>query len=70
MIVQSTGDTRSVYGGAVALHRALPASRMVTLRNVRRHGLYGMYPNRCVTEAVNAYLASGVLPKTNLTCER
>ncbi|MEQ4721236.1 alpha/beta hydrolase [Nonomuraea sp. B19D2] len=70
MIVQSTGDTRTVYEGAAALHRALPASRMVTLRNVRRHGLYGMYPNRCVTEAVNAYLASGELPKTDVTCNR
>ncbi|KAB2349994.1 alpha/beta hydrolase [Actinomadura rudentiformis] len=70
LIVQSTGDTRTVYEGAVALHRTLPASRMVTLRNVRRHALYGVYPNRCVTEAVNAYLASGTLPKTNVTCQR
>ncbi|MFC4048231.1 alpha/beta hydrolase [Actinomadura syzygii] len=70
MIVQSTGDTRTVYEGAMALHRALPASRMVTLRNVRRHGLYGLYPNRCVTDAVNAYLASGRQPNTDVTCDR
>ncbi|WP_245649722.1 alpha/beta fold hydrolase [Nocardia shimofusensis] len=68
MIVQSTGDTRTVYGGAVALHTALSASRMVTLQDVQTHWIFGSYQNSCVYSAVNAYFGDGTLPADDMTC--
>ncbi|MGW4893661.1 alpha/beta hydrolase [Kitasatospora sp. NPDC004240] len=68
LIVAATGDPRTPYRDGVALHGLLPSSRMVTLRGAFRHGLYGLYGNACVDEAVNAYLASGALPRADVTC--
>ncbi|MFI8963873.1 alpha/beta hydrolase [Streptomyces sp. NPDC053493] len=70
MIVAATGDPRTVYPGSVALHDMLPSSRMVTLRGANTHGLYGFYGNACVDDAVTAYLGSGRLPRTDLTCDK
>ncbi|MEU1206411.1 alpha/beta hydrolase [Nocardia sp. NPDC005825] len=68
LIIQATGDTRTSYGGALAMHRALTGSRMVTLQDVGIHSILGRYPNACVYDAVNTYLADGVLPAGDLTC--
>ncbi|GAD84689.1 alpha/beta hydrolase [Nocardia asteroides] len=68
LIVQSTGDTRTTYPGALGMHRALRESRMVTLPDVPIHWIYGNYPNSCVSTAVNTYLLDGTLPATDLTC--
>lgn len=68
LIVQATGDTRTNYGGAIAMHRALTGSRMVTLQDVAIHSILGRYPNACVYDAVNTYLADGTLPAADLTC--
>ncbi|MEV0297854.1 alpha/beta fold hydrolase [Nocardia sp. NPDC050710] len=68
LIVQSTGDTRTTYPGAVAMHRALSASRMVTLRDVPIHYIFGRYPNACVYDAVNTYFRDGTLPAEDRTC--
>jgi len=68
LIVQSTGDTRTTYQGASALHRVLTGSRMLTLRNARIHAVYGNYANDCVDDRVNAYLIDGKLPATDVTC--
>ncbi|WP_433206320.1 alpha/beta fold hydrolase [Nocardia sp. CA-107356] len=67
LIMQATGDTRTVYESGVALHRAMTGSRLITVPNQRIHGLFGKFP--CTTTAVNAYLADGTLPDTDLICE-
>ncbi|WP_244976089.1 alpha/beta fold hydrolase [Nocardia huaxiensis] len=69
LIVQSTGDTRTTYSNAVGMHKALTASRMVTLENVAIHYIFGRYPNTCTYAAVNSYLRDGALPATDLTCQ-
>ncbi|MBF6134810.1 alpha/beta fold hydrolase [Nocardia otitidiscaviarum] len=68
LIVQSTGDTRTTYANAEGMHRALSASRLVTLRDVPIHWIFGRYPNTCVYDAVNAYFRDGTLPESDITC--
>ncbi|MFJ6385050.1 alpha/beta fold hydrolase [Kitasatospora sp. NPDC092039] len=70
LILAATGDPRTPYRDGVALHSMLPGSRLLTLRGADQHGLYGLYGNACVDDAVNAYLAGGRLPQTDLTCTR
>ncbi|MEV0343688.1 alpha/beta hydrolase [Nocardia sp. NPDC050713] len=69
LIVQATGDTRTTYPGALAMHRALTGSRMVTLQDVPVHSVFGRYPNDCVDAAVNTYFRDGTLPAGDLTCQ-
>lgn len=69
LIVQATGDTRTTYGSAQAMHRALTGSRMVTLDNVAIHSVFGNYPNKCADAAVNTYFRDGTLPAADLTCQ-
>ncbi|MFD9103735.1 alpha/beta hydrolase [Streptomyces virginiae] len=68
LIVAATGDPRTTYRSSVALHGLLPSSKLITLENANRHGLYGEYGNACVDDEVNAYLATGKLPKEDRTC--
>ncbi|WP_227998129.1 alpha/beta fold hydrolase [Nocardia australiensis] len=68
LIVQSTGDTRTSYPGAVAMHNALSASRMVTLQDVPIHWIFGRFENHCTYDAVNTYLRDGTLPAEDITC--
>ncbi|EFC83234.1 alpha/beta hydrolase [Parafrankia sp. EUN1f] len=69
LVVAAEKDNRTPYAGARALHRVLSASRLVTLRDARVHGVY---PGRsgCVDGAVNAYLQNGTLPRADVTCTR
>ncbi|MFB8276771.1 alpha/beta fold hydrolase [Nocardia colli] len=69
LIVQSTGDTRTAYAGAVAMHHDLSASRMVTLQDVPIHWIFGRYQNSCTYAAVNTYFRDGTLPAADLTCQ-
>ncbi|PXX63336.1 TAP-like protein [Nocardia tenerifensis] len=68
LIVQSTGDTRTAYDGAVALHRDMSASRLVTLKDVPIHWIFGRYENACAYSAVNTYFRDGTLPAEDVTC--
>jgi pimeloyl-ACP methyl ester carboxylesterase len=68
LIVSATGDPRTPHRGALALHTLMTGSRLLTLRGVIAHGIYGEYGNACVDNTVNAYLASGHLSRTDLTC--
>ncbi|WP_433127746.1 alpha/beta hydrolase [Micromonospora sp. CA-240977] len=68
LIVQSTGDTRTIYRHGQAMHRALTGSRLLTLRDARIHGVFGNYGNACVDGTVIAYLADGRLPADDLDC--
>lgn len=69
MIVASTGDTRTVYSNAQALHGLMTSSRLVTLAGARIHAVYPWYGDNCVNGTVNAYLAAGKLPPIDLTCQ-
>lgn len=68
LIVASTGDTRTIYPHAQGLHRLLTRSRLLTLRGARIHAVYPRYGDACVNDRVNAYLAGGRLPATDVTC--
>jgi hypothetical protein len=70
LIVQATGDINADYGQGLAMHRALAGSSMITLKDVRTHGVYAFWGSGCVDDAVNAYLRTGALPVPDLTCAR
>ncbi|MBB5956236.1 pimeloyl-ACP methyl ester carboxylesterase [Saccharothrix tamanrassetensis] len=69
LIVQATGDTRTAYQHGVALHKAMTGSRLVTLKDVPVHAVFGNYPNTCTENVVNTYFADGTLPARDLTCQ-
>lgn len=69
LIVQATGDPRTSYANGQGLHRKMPRSKLITLK-ARVHGVYGLYPNRCVYRQVNTYLSTGHLPTKDTTCEK
>ncbi|WKX68609.1 alpha/beta hydrolase [Streptomyces sp. XD-27] len=69
LLVNATGDPRTLYAGAEAMREQWPSSRLLTVEGARQHGLYGEYGNACVDERVNAYLRTGRLPAHDLTCE-
>ena len=70
LVVGASGDINSIYSGQLAMHRALTASRMITLKNVRTHGVYLFWGSACVDNAVNAYLSTNTLPAHDLVCAR
>ncbi|WP_455402896.1 alpha/beta hydrolase [Streptomyces bambusae] len=70
LILAATGDPRTPYEGNVALHRMLPASRLITLRDTIRHGVYGVSGSACADALVNSYLNTGTLPAGDRTCSR
>jgi pimeloyl-ACP methyl ester carboxylesterase len=70
LIVGASGDINAIYSGQQAMHRALTASRMITLANVRTHGVYLFWGSACVDNAVNAYLSTNILPARDLVCAR
>ncbi|MEU1183807.1 alpha/beta hydrolase [Streptomyces sp. NPDC005820] len=70
LLVNATGDPRDPYDGALLLHRKWRSSRLVTLRGADQHGVYGYGISLCADEAVNAYLATGRLPRQDVSCGR
>ncbi|MFI1836843.1 alpha/beta fold hydrolase [Streptomyces olivaceoviridis] len=68
LLVNATGDPRTVYPMAEAVRRNWPSSRLVTLRGADQHAVYGVFGSQCVDGAVNGYLATGHLPPGDLTC--
>lgn len=68
LLVNATGDPRTVYEGARAVHRGWPSSRLVTLRGADQHAVFGVYGSDCVDATVNAYFATGRLPGADVTC--
>lgn len=69
LIVQATGDPRTSYANGQGLHRRMPNSRLITLE-AGVHGVYGLYPNRCVYGQVNDYLRTGELPARDTVCRK
>jgi pimeloyl-ACP methyl ester carboxylesterase len=69
LMVAATGDTRTPYERNRTVHRMLPGSRLITLRDADVHAPYQRgYPNRCVRDRVNDYLATGRLPARDVVC--
>ncbi|MBD0838614.1 alpha/beta hydrolase [Streptomyces sp. TRM68416] len=70
LLVNATGDPRSIYRNAQTVRRMWPSSRLVTLRGADQHAVYGVYGSSCADKAVNTYLATGRLPAKDVTCDR
>jgi pimeloyl-ACP methyl ester carboxylesterase len=68
LIVAADGDPRAIYANAAQLQKGLTEARLLTLKNARKHGIFGEYGNDCVDNRVVSYLVSGRLPATDLTC--
>jgi pimeloyl-ACP methyl ester carboxylesterase len=68
LIVNAAGDIDATLDMGQAMHRALTASRMITLDGVREHMIYLLRGAPCVDDAVNSYLTSGALPAADVTC--
>jgi pimeloyl-ACP methyl ester carboxylesterase len=68
LVVQASGDINAILPMGQAMHHALAASRMITLQGVRTHGVYLFRGSACVDDAVNAYLNTGTLPTTDMSC--
>ncbi|WP_067480622.1 alpha/beta hydrolase [Nocardia amamiensis] len=69
LILQATRDTRTAYPQGLAMHQALPASRLVTLADTRIHGTFRPGLSPCLNDIVNTYFRDGTLPATDLTCQ-
>jgi pimeloyl-ACP methyl ester carboxylesterase len=72
LLLQAERDNNVPYAGAVAMHRRLKGSRMISA-GIRSHGVYGrgidgLTAVPCADRAVNAYLRTGTLPATDITC--
>ncbi|NIK61723.1 alpha/beta hydrolase [Kribbella shirazensis] len=67
LIVAADGDPRTIYPNAAALRQHLTAARLITVRNARKHGIFGEYGNDCADRTVIAYLLDGQLP-ADQTC--
>ncbi len=68
LIVAADGDPRAIYANVAQLQKGLTKARLLTLKNARKHGIFGEYGNDCVDNRVVSYLVSGQLPATDLTC--
>ena len=68
LVVNADGDINATYPGALAMHRALSGSRLITLAGARTHGVYLFRGDPCVDGAVDAYLRTGVRPARDLVC--
>ncbi|MDX2971994.1 alpha/beta fold hydrolase [Kribbella solani] len=66
LILSASGDPALPYPGQLAMHHALRGSRLITLQNSYRHGVYGASP--CADTPTNNYLSNGHLPPRDLTC--
>jgi hypothetical protein len=67
LIVQSTDDAATPYEGAVELHKRFKGSRLITEKDAGSHGVTGLV-NTCINSRVDAYLLTGKLDKTDVTC--
>ncbi|WP_407548246.1 alpha/beta hydrolase [Streptomyces sp. Pv4-95] len=67
LIVQSTRDAATPYGGAVELHKRLKGSRLITERDAGSHGVTGQV-NPCINDRVDSYFLTGKVDAADVTC--
>jgi pimeloyl-ACP methyl ester carboxylesterase len=70
LLIQAERDAATPLEGAAAMHKALPTSRMVLVRDEGNHGQLMFNPNPCVSDAAFAYLRTGALPANDVACAR
>ncbi|MFI6645710.1 alpha/beta hydrolase [Streptomyces sp. NPDC050504] len=72
VIVQNEWDPQTPLSGGQSMHRSLKGSRMVTVAGGEGHGVrfYTDTQNACADRQADAYLATGRLPATDVTCAR
>ena len=66
LVVSTTGDPATPYQAGVDLARQL-GGRLLTLRGHPAHGA-ALHGDRCVDDAVTAYLIDGTLPADGTRC--
>ncbi|MFJ4951405.1 alpha/beta fold hydrolase [Streptomyces sp. NPDC088760] len=69
LTVQNQWDSQTPLASGLGMHRALRGSRMVYVKGGEGHGVYGGDPRSCADSKVNAYLSTGKLPATDVTCK-
>ncbi|MCL2554604.1 MAG: alpha/beta hydrolase [Actinomycetia bacterium] len=67
LIVQSTRDAATPYGGALELHSRLAGSRLITEKDAGSHGVTSLV-NPCINSRVDSYLLSGALDAKDVVC--
>ncbi|QEV16384.1 alpha/beta hydrolase [Streptomyces alboniger] len=67
LLVQATRDAATPYPGALELHKHLKGSRLVTEKDAGSHGITNI-PNPCLNDRVDAYLLTGRLDSSDVTC--
>ncbi|MDJ0346225.1 alpha/beta hydrolase [Streptomyces sp. H10-C2] len=67
LMLNSVHDPATYYEGALAAHRALRGSRLVTVTGGGDHGQY-RNKNACVDGIVNTYLLTGAAPAHDTNC--
>ena len=68
LILQATGDNRTPYPGAVALHHQMSRSRLITLTDTRIHMVLRPGLSLCVLDTTNDYFRDGAYPVQDRTC--
>ncbi|GLF97118.1 alpha/beta hydrolase [Streptomyces yaizuensis] len=68
LILQNEWDSQTPYSTGLDMHKALKGSRLVSVKGGEGHGIYNWAPNPCAVKVANTYLATGELPKRNVTC--
>ncbi|MFH8290229.1 alpha/beta hydrolase [Streptomyces sp. NPDC018059] len=67
LLVQAARDAATPYPGALELHERLKGSRLVTEKDAGSHGITNI-PNPCLNDRVDAYLLTGKLDASDVTC--
>ncbi|MBU3063582.1 alpha/beta hydrolase [Nocardia sp. NEAU-G5] len=68
LILQATGDNRTPYPQAVALHRQMSGSRLITLADTRIHMVLRPGLSTCILDTTNRYFRDGTFPAQDHTC--
>jgi pimeloyl-ACP methyl ester carboxylesterase len=68
LILQATGDNRTPYPQAVALHHQMSGSRLITLTDTRIHMVLRPGLSICILDTTNRYFRDGTFPAQDRTC--
>ncbi|WP_433756701.1 alpha/beta fold hydrolase [Nocardia sp. CA-135398] len=69
LILQATGDNRTPYAQAVALHHQMSGSRLITLTDTRIHMVLRPGLSTCILDTTNRYFRNGTFPADDRTCQ-
>ncbi|WP_078662556.1 alpha/beta hydrolase [Streptomyces bicolor] len=67
LILQNEWDSQTPLTSGQGLHRVMKGSKMVTVAGGVGHGIYGS--KSCADKTATAYLTTGRLPATDITCQ-